>query len=168
MSLIDTACVGQLGVTSLAALGPNVSIFNFVFQAFTFLGAATCNILAGYGDKDHQEALRTLSHALLLALGCGVGVMAVLLCFGPLLLSLMGSEGSVGVEALSYLRIRALSAPAVMVMVASAGACLGRQDSVTPLAVYGVAAGINLVGDYFLTLRGGWWGTLSIAPAFFI
>lgn len=32
MSLIDTGCVGQTGSIQLAALGPNTSIFNFVFQ----------------------------------------------------------------------------------------------------------------------------------------
>jgi hypothetical protein len=32
MSLIDTGCVGQVDSIQLAALGPNTSIFNFVFQ----------------------------------------------------------------------------------------------------------------------------------------
>lgn len=32
MSLVDTACVGQLSSVELAALGPNTAIFNFVFQ----------------------------------------------------------------------------------------------------------------------------------------
>ena len=32
MSLIDTACVGQVSAVQLAALGPNTFIFNFVFQ----------------------------------------------------------------------------------------------------------------------------------------
>lgn len=32
MSLIDTGCVGQVSSIQLAALGPNTSIFNFVFQ----------------------------------------------------------------------------------------------------------------------------------------
>lgn len=32
MSLVDTACVGQISSVELAALGPNTAIFNFVFQ----------------------------------------------------------------------------------------------------------------------------------------
>ena len=32
MSLVDTACVGQISATQLASLGPNTAIFNFVFQ----------------------------------------------------------------------------------------------------------------------------------------
>lgn len=51
MSLIDTGCVGQVGSIQLAALGPNTSIFNFVFQIFSFLGAATCNLIATVGPE---------------------------------------------------------------------------------------------------------------------
>ena len=32
MSLVDTACVGQMSAAQLASLGPNTAIFNFVFQ----------------------------------------------------------------------------------------------------------------------------------------
>lgn len=32
MSLIDTACVGQVSAVQLAALGPNTAVFSFVFQ----------------------------------------------------------------------------------------------------------------------------------------
>lgn len=80
MSLIDTACVGQLGPIQLAALGPNVAIFNFIFQVtyfmnfqslrifympflkvFSFLGAATCNVIAGaeseiLNNDDHNNS----------------------------------------------------------------------------------------------------------------
>lgn len=164
MSLIDTGCVGQLGTVHLAALGPNVSVFNFVFQVFSFLGAATCNLLASASApaptaegqrRKEREAGRLLSHAFVLAAGLGGAALLCLRAAGPQLLTLMGTTPAFATEALSYLRIRALSAPAVLVMVVGQGACLGRQDSATPLKVYAVCAAVNTLGDYLLTLRAG-------------
>ena len=46
MSLVDTACVGQVSTTALAAMAPCTSIFQFVFFALFFLSAATTNLVA--------------------------------------------------------------------------------------------------------------------------
>eukprot|EP00897_Mesotaenium_endlicherianum_P002099 jgi/Mesen1/1917/ME000144S01042 len=184
MSLIDTGCVGQLGTRQLAALGPNVSIFNLVFQVYTFMGAATCNILAGCvhqvaGEEQgqQQEAGRMLSHAVILAVILGIATTAFLECLGPHLLAAMGAGADIMPPALAYLRVRALSAPAVLVIIVAQGACLGSQDAQTPLAVYAVAALVNSAGDYFLALKAAWgvegaaWATLvaqCVAAALFV
>lgn len=82
--------------------------------------------------------------------------MAVMEGFGPQLLTAMGASPEVAATALSYLRLRALSAPAVMAMAVGQGACLGRQDSRTPLFICILAAIVNVAGDYWLTIRGDW------------
>lgn len=49
-----------------------------------------------------------------------------------------------------------LAAPAVTVMVVAQGASLGRQDAITPLLVYLVAAVLNTFGDVILAVKLNW------------
>ncbi|KAG0578508.1 hypothetical protein KC19_4G028200 [Ceratodon purpureus] len=175
MSLIDTGCVGQVSSVHLAALGPNTSIFNFIFQHFTFLGSATCNLLAGVSTRassaeaqktQQHQASQLLNHALFLAVTFGVAVCVLMEVLAPQLLALMGTGPEYLKPALVYLRIRALSAPAVLILIVGQGACLGRQDATTPLQVNTMAAAFNLIGDALFTLYLGWgvagaaWATL--------
>lgn len=142
MSLIDTACVGRVSSVQLAALGPNTAIFNFAFQLFAFLGVGTTNIIAtnsletaGLDSSTlhvrREAAERTLCNSLQLALACGCLVVAVLLAAGRPLLAGMGTAPELMHPAWQYLSIRALAAPAVLIMSVSQGACLGQQDAWT-------------------------------------
>lgn len=166
MSLIDTACVGHVSALQLAALGPNTAIFNFVFQLFAFLGVATTSTIASNSPKlpgldpsaraaRLHAAQTTLSNSLCLALVCGALAMAALLTQGPRLLAAMGTPAEVVGPALQYLRIRALAAPAVMIMSVSQGACLGQQDAWTPAGVLAAAGLLNAAGDMYLIANRG-------------
>ena len=82
VSLVDTAFVGRLGTTPLAALGINAALFNMAFFVFTFLAyGATPLISHALARGDSEAAGRTAAQALLLALTLGIGVSAVLLIF---------------------------------------------------------------------------------------
>ncbi|CAI5970074.1 unnamed protein product [Closterium sp. NIES-64] len=118
MTLIDTACVGQLGSLHLAALAPNVSVFNFIFQTFTFLGTATCALVARQStpqptsaaqSQQNLLASRAVTAAMLLAVVVGSLLALALLLSGPSLLRAMGCRPPFLLPALQYLRIRALS-----------------------------------------------------------
>jgi len=178
MSLVDTACVGQISSLHLAALGPNTAVFNFVFQVFTFLGVGTTALIArnslsaaGITSKERRhrriEASRTMANSLVLAVGCGLACTLALQAAGPALLSVLGADAAMLPHALEYLRVRALACPAVMVMCVAQGACLGQQDSWTPLKIFAFAGVFNLVGDLYLILQAGWgvagaaWATMA-------
>lgn len=161
MSLVDTACVGQYSSLHLAALAPNTSVFNIFFQIFTFLGYTTANLIAtnsvrAEGLTEAEKAERTatssrvLAHSLVLAVGSGLACTAIMLTCGPSLLMAMGATPETLGPALSYLYIRALASPAVMVANVAQGACLGQQDSWTPLKVFATSGVINLVMDLVL------------------
>ena len=105
MSLIDTACVGQISTTALAAMAPCTSIFQFVFFAFFFMSAATTNLVASnppesvYSVHDTAEAARrvdlnerVVSNASLLAVVLGSIVSLSLFKFCDPLLTLAGVE----------------------------------------------------------------------------
>jgi MATE family multidrug resistance protein len=151
LTLADTAFVAQLGTTELAALGVDAAILGFAFFAFNFLAYVTTPLVAralGRGRRD--EARRWVGDALLLAVGLGVMVTLVVLVAAPLLVELMGATPDVAEPAVSYLRIRALATPAVLIVTTGHGAFRGHMDTRTPLVVAAGVNGLNLVLDPLL------------------
>jgi MATE family multidrug resistance protein len=79
----------------------------------------------------------------------------------------MGAAGEWRAEAATYVRIRALAAPAVLVVRAGHGIFRGHQDTRTPLVVTAALNGANLVLDPILIFAAGWgiagaaWATVT-------
>jgi MATE family multidrug resistance protein len=156
LTLADTAFVAQLGTTELAALGVDTAILGFAFFAFNFLAYVTTPFVAralGRGRRD--EARRWVGDALLLAVGLGVMVTLVVLVAAPLFVELMGATPDVAEPAVSYLRIRALATPAVLIVTTGHGAFRGHMDTRTPLVVAVGVNGLNLVLDPLLIFTFG-------------
>ena len=156
LSLVDTALVGRLGPTPLAALGIDAAVFTTVFWVFNFLTWGTTAEVArlrgaGRGDEAAGHALQ----ALWLAVGCGTRVTAALLAAGPRILDLMGARGAVTAPALTYLRIRAFAAVPVLIVAVGHGAFRGVQDTRTPLAVTAAANGVNAAASWLLIYPAG-------------
>lgn len=151
LTLADTAFVARLGTIELAALGVDTAILGFAFFALNFLAYVTTPLVAralGRGNVD--EARRWVGDALLLAVGLGVVVTAIIELGAPLFVDLMGATAEVGDPAVTYLRIRALATPAVLVVTTGHGAFRGHKDTRTPLVVAAGVNGLNLVLDPLL------------------
>lgn len=151
LTLADTAFVARLGTVELAALGVDTALLGFAFFAFNFLAYVTTPLVArsiGRGKVD--EARRWVGDAMLLALVLGVLVAIAIELTTPLLVDLMGATGDVASEAVSYLRIRALATPAVLIVMAGHGAFRGYKDTRTPLIVAAGVNGLNVVLDPLL------------------
>lgn len=166
LTLADTAFVARLGVVPLAALGVDAAIFGFAFFGFNFLAYATTPLVAqALGRGEGERARRLAGDAVLLAVVLGVGAGAALVIAAPRLVDLMGADAQVAAPAVSYLRIRALATPAVLVVTAGHGAFRGHQDTRTPFLVAVLVNVINLVADPILIfgfgmgLDGAAWAT---------
>ncbi|MEN8144353.1 MAG: MATE family efflux transporter [Gemmatimonadota bacterium] len=157
VSLVDTLFVGRLGTVPLAALGVNAAVFAMAFVVFNFLAYGTTPLVARAVGGGEQDSARHLSvQALTLAVVIGVGALAGLeLAAGPVL-RVMGAEGELFVPARTYLRIRALAGPAVLLITASHGIFRGYQDTRTPLLVTLWLNVVNLVLDPILIFGLGW------------
>jgi MATE family multidrug resistance protein len=143
LTLADTAFVARLGTVDLAALGVDTAILGFAFFAFNFLAYVVTPLVArALGRSGPDEARRWVGDALLLAVVLGVLVSVVIELSAPVLVDLMGAGGDVADPAVSYLRIRALATPAVLVVTAGHGAFRGHRDTKTPLKV---AVGVNVL-----------------------
>ena len=156
LTLVDTVFVARLGTAELAALGVNTAILGFAFFAFNFLAYVTTPLVArALGRGETEEARRWVGDAILLALGLGVLVTVVLEVAAPLFVDLMGATSEVADPAVSYLRIRALATPAVLLVTVGHGAFRGHKDTKTPLLVAAGVNGLNLVLDPLLIFTFG-------------
>jgi putative MATE family efflux protein len=168
LSLVDTAFVGRVGSDELAALGVASAIFGVAFFVFNFLEYGTTSEVAkAVGRRDTDAAGRAVTTALSMAAVAGVAVMGLLLAGAGAIVGAFGAAPGVAEAGVTYVSIRALAAPAVLVVRASHGAFRGFQDTRTPMIVALAANGINLLLDPVLIFGFGWgiagaaWATVA-------
>ena len=168
MSLVDSVCVGQYASTlELAALGPNLVIFNFVTFSFSFLAiGTTLRVSAALADDDTQKASNTISTALLISLVGGAALLAFMLAFSQPTLAATGAVPELLAAAGGYLLVRIWACPAVLATTVLQSGLLAQRDSFTCLLAVLISAAFNVVGDIvFITklnmgLVGAAWATM--------
>jgi len=157
VSLVDTAFIGRLGAEALASVAIASSIFIAVFAVFNFLEYAVTPFVAqSIGAGRRSEAGRFTVAALAISAVAGVIASAALIVFGEPLLRIFGANSDVLGGATTYLRIRALGVPALLVILVGHGAFRGYQDTRTPLVVTLGLNVVNLVLDPILIFGLGW------------
>lgn len=107
LNLVDTAMVGALGDSALAATG--VGGFAFFMAIATMMGlSAAVQAMAArrIGEGRADEAAAPLNGALLLALGFGVPLTAALVWATPWFFPLLNSDPAVHEQGVPYLQYR--------------------------------------------------------------
>ena len=157
VSLVDTAFIGRLGAVALASVAIASAIFAAVFAVFNFLEYAVTPLVAqSIGAGDRAEAGRFTVTALSISAVGGVVAGAGLISFSDPLLRACGAGADVVESAGTYLRIRALGVPALLVILVGHGAFRGYQDTRTPLIVTLGLNAVNLILDPLLIFGFGW------------
>lgn len=169
VGVVDTAFVAQLGSVQLASLGVGATAISSVLWIFNFLSISTqTEVAQALGRKDQQRAAEISSLALLLGVLFSVGVIVIMFPGAPLVSRLLGAEAAVEANAVLYLRVRLLGAPAVLVSLIGFGVLRGLQDMRTPLIIAAAVSLLNVGLDYPLIF--GWgvipaWGVAGAAAA---
>jgi putative MATE family efflux protein len=165
--LVDTAIVGHLGTTELAALAIAATVLSTGFTVFNFLTyGTTAQVARLHGAGQDRAAVALGSQALWLALAIGALLLLATLAFAPPAVGLMGGEDEVADGAVLYLRIAALGAPFFMLATAGQGYLRGMGDLRTPLVILVVAHAVNAVLEVLFVYGFGWglagsaWGTV--------
>jgi MATE family multidrug resistance protein len=157
VSMVDTAFVGRLGTRELAALGVNTSIFTLAFLAFNFLAYGTTPMVGkAVGGGDRERAGRIVVQSLSLAVLVGILALVSIQLLAVPILNVMGTSQELRPAALSYLRIRALAGPALLLITSGNGAFRGFQDTRTPLLITTVLNLVNLILDPIFIFTFGW------------
>jgi putative MATE family efflux protein len=167
LGLVDTAVVGRLGAAELGALGLAVSVLTALSWIFNFLVFGTTSTVArAVGAGDREAAGRRVSHAAQVALVLGLVVGGGLLVAAAPLLAALGAVEELLDPGVTYLRIRALGVPLLLLAYVGHGAFRGVSDTRTPLGIVVVANVVNalltfvLVFPLGLGIAGAAWATV--------
>ena len=156
LTLIDTSAVGLASgakdsALEIAALGPGGSVCDGATYFYTFLNIATTNFLASETEPEKKDAVVARGATLALRNGL-LALIWLRLIAGPFLAVFIGGQASGALEvqkrAATYVRVRALGAPFLLLGNALTAALLGAKDSAAPLIALAASASTNIVGDF--------------------
>ena len=127
LGIVDTGVVGQLNDPAmLGGLAVGAILFDLIFSTFNFLRASTTGLVAqamGAGDEEQQRII--FIRSLLLAVICGL----ILLALSPLILQfslfVMDVPENVATATATYFTIRVLAAPFTLINYSVPGWLLG-------------------------------------------
>ncbi len=132
--LLDTAVVGRLGKTELAALGAATTLFSVVTTQLTFLSYGTTARAARlYGAGKKKEAVAEGVQATWVALLVGSALAAIMFFGSPWFTLWLSSSESVAAEATLWLRIASFGIPLLLITMAGNGWLRGIQNTTAPL-----------------------------------
>jgi putative MATE family efflux protein len=164
--LVDTAVVGHLGRTDLAALALGGGILSVTAWLGTVLAYGTTGRAArSYGAGRRADAVAEGVQASWLALGAGLLIAVVLeAAAGPLTSALAGGSGPVAHAAAGWLRVAAPGVPGLLLAAAGNGWLRGVQDTRRPMAI---VLGANLLSAVLcpLLVYPAGWGLVGSAAA---
>jgi len=158
LGIVDTAVVGRLGDAALiggVALG--AVVFDFLFWGFGFLRMGTVGLAAqalGRGDRIEERAV--LARALLLALACGLGLIALQLPIARAALALAGASPEVDAAVATYFHVRIWAAPFTLANYALVGWLTGIGRTGHALALQVGIGVVNMALTVWLVLGLDW------------
>lgn len=168
LSMADTAIAGRMStVQALGAVALASMVANFSYWLWGFLRMTTTGFTAqAYGRGDHRAITRQLCVGVTLAL---LGSLMILLA-RPLLyrfshLLSVGAE-ELGPDAIAYLRVAYLGAPAALLLYVLNGWFVGIQNTVLPMITTILSNVINIglsfafVWYWDMGVEGIAWGTV--------
>ncbi len=165
--LADTAIVGHLGTTELAALALAATVLTSIVGLCNFLAyGTTAQVARLHGAGRTTDAGDLGAQALWLALAVGLAATALTVALAAPVIEILGGSGEVAVAAARYLRIAALGLPAALLALAGQGWLRGVGDLRSPLIVVVIANVVNIALELFLVygldlgLDGSAWGTV--------
>jgi len=171
-NLTDSAIVGHLGRSPLAALAIAGGALNIVGWTAAFLEMATVSMVSfRRGAGDEAGAQRAAGAAYTLSLSLGFVVAGLVFVASPYLADVLGAHGLVARDAVTYLRISSAGLVPLLVALAGNGHLTGLADTRRPFLIALVANGVNvalevlLVYGLHLGIAGSAWGTVAAQVA---
>jgi Na+-driven multidrug efflux pump len=172
LSNIDNSFVGKtMGTQGLAALSPGTLCTDQMLYLFSFLSRATTGLVSrAYGSKtdmnDKNEAAAAAGSApLTVALISGFAISIFYAFCTPRLLSILNVTPSLRGPAASYIYWRGAIAWAALAQSVSLSVLMATRDVITPLKIIGLAAIVNVIGDFLLCVWPFRWGCSGAAAA---
>lgn len=168
LGIVDTAVIGRLGDAALlGGIAVGAIIFDLIFTTFNCLRSSTTGMTAqALGAGNDTELRATLYRSVVIALACGIAVVALQ---APILagsLWFMGASADVSEATSEYFSVRVLGTPFGLVNYAILGWFLGLGRAGTGLALQGALNILNIILNIWFVMGLGWgiagvaWGTV--------
>ena len=164
--LVDTAVVGHLGRSQLAALGLAATVLS-VLAMFNFLQyGTTAQVARATGAGEDLTAARLGAQCLWLSLAFGALVALGVATLAEPVVDAIGVEGQTAAYAVTYLRIAAIGIPSAFLAIGGQGFLRGVSDLRTPLVIVIAGNVVNLILEIVLVygfdlgIEGSAWGTV--------
>lgn len=155
--LADSAIVGHLGTPQLAGLGVASAMLLTAANIFVFLAYGTTSVVARQlGAGNRGGAIAAGVDGVWLAVGLGAVTAVVVAALADPICRLFGASPEALDHAVTYLRISAISIPAMLVVLATTGVLRGLQDTKTPLAASALGFTSNIVLNLLFVYGFGW------------
>ncbi len=151
VSSVDTALMGHLNSTNLAALGAMSMVFMFIYGTFNFLRSGTTGISAqAYGAKNSELISNTMYRAMFVAFTLGLLLILFKSYIFETSVYLMNVENSYLIQSKRYFDIRIYTAPALFMGYVLMGWFFGVQNAIYPLVITIILNLLNIVLSYYL------------------
>jgi len=167
---VDTAMVGRLGASSMAAVGlsmPMTWIINGCMMAVSV--GATVLVARHVGARQSSKASAVARQAIIMGAALGVVGTIFLLLAGNTIPTLLGAQPEFHQDAATYIRIFGCGLVPHFTAIILSGVFRGTGDTRTPMLSNIVINIVNIVGNFFLifpTRDTTWFGvTLHIPGA---
>lgn len=163
MGLVDTAVVGRIGAAELGGLGLAVAVLATVSWVFNFLVYGTTSSVArAVGAGERELVHRRIQVSVRVALVIGLLAGSVMFFGARPVLAGLGAVDDLLDPGATYLRIRALGVPLILLVYVGHGAFRGMSDTRTPLLI---ALGANLLNVVLTLSLVGPFGIAGVAAA---
>jgi MATE family multidrug resistance protein len=165
MWTVDSAMVGHVGKTELAAVGLGGILVFTLYSFFIGLTSAVNTFVAqSSGAEDYRRCGTYLRQGLYISIAAAAAIYAVR-ALSPQIVDLLRPDEPVRPLTLSYVQIRMLSAPFFLVYYTFSHFYRGIGDTRTPLKVLLVAQAVNLAADYLLIFGQGPFPAMGVEGA---
>jgi len=151
VNLVDTAMVGRLSASALAAVGLGATATWLSVSLLLGIGSATQALVARrIGEGRPHAAGQVLDNALLLGGASGLVVAGLIYLLTPSIFELLSSDADVKRQGVEYLRMRTIGFPFVVLNFAFRGFYHGIGDTRTYLKAIALTNGLNALLDALL------------------
>lgn len=156
--IVDGIFLGQVPDEAIAtsmqsAVALTWPIF-FVFISFGMGLSVAGNALVGQymGKKDYLNAKKYATNTIYLSIALGLLFTVIAFSLAPVILSIMGAEGTDKTFAITYLRVRSLELPILFLSFAFQAIRRATGDTVTPVLISSFGIVVNIILTPILVL----------------
>lgn len=151
ISLVDTAFIGQIGTSELAAVGIASSFYLMIIWVLAQTKSAISAIVSRYYGKQKLDDIKSLiPQAFVMNLLLGLIVIAITLPLIHPIFKLYHADGDVMHFAKSYYIIRAWGYPITLATFILFGVFRGLQNTSWAMQIALIGGLVNLIADYVL------------------